>query len=198
MSKKKTGADLHFGHKFMARLRVEQGKFPYAGDMAPFIVEDKADPIIWKAVKLMDEIMIAEWNRSVGKNDEVHFVGDFSFYDEETTKAIFRRLNGRKHAFRGNHDPNWFDRLGWESVRDFGRVRNDGQSFWIMHYPMLTWPNAHKGTYHLHGHTHGNLRAPESTRMDVGVDCTGQVLISLDECKEILDQREYDFIDHHN
>ena len=167
-------ADLHFGHRFMAQLRH------------------------WGSIDTMDFTLISEWNESVKPNDEVWVLGDFSFRNQADTKAIFAQLNGHKHLVRGNHDPKWVDRLGWESIHDFRRVKHEGVSYYCFHYPMLTWPNAHHGTIHLHGHSHGNLRAPESTRMDVGPDATGKTVINVEEIAEIMATRSYDFIDHHN
>lgn len=188
-------SDLHFGHDFMAKLR--------SGDHEPRGNEPKqpAGPF-FRGAKMttdeMDEWMIEEWNAHVRPNDEVFFLGDLSFHKSDETARIFAALNGQKHLARGNHDGKPTFNLPWKSVFDFGRRSFDGHTFYMMHYPLLTWPNAHKGTYHLHGHSHGNLKAPQSTRMDVGPDATGQMLISAEECKTILDARTYDFIDHHD
>lgn len=169
-------SDLHFGHKFMADLRG--------------FGRERLDE--------HDESIIDAWNSVAGTRDEIHVLGDFSFHGAQKTEAIFSRLNGHKYLYLGNHDHKHTMRLGWEFVKDFGRVKHDGQSLWCFHYPMLTWPNAHHGTWHLHGHSHGNLQAPSSTRMDVGPDATGRVLTSIEQVREFMADRSYDFVDHHD
>lgn len=191
-------ADLHFGHEFMARLRSDR-------------------KLLWTERRNsygMDEWMLEEWNRLVAAQDKVWFLGDFSFHGQADTKAIFAQLPGEKHLAKGNHDPKHVERLGWASVQDFKKIKwfdedatienvkgevahGLSRSLYLFHYPMLTWPNAHHGTWHLHGHSHGNLRAPESTRMDVGPDSTGKLLVSAEEVAAVLRERRYDFIDHH-
>lgn len=168
-------ADLHFGHKWMALTHRH-----------------------WGSVYTHDNALMDEWNDTIGPHDEVYYLGDFSFASKQLTTDIWHRLNGHKHLVVGNHDPKYVEQLPWVTVSHIKRVKYEGQSMWCCHYPMLTWPNAHHGTWHLHGHSHGNLRAPESTRIDVGYDAIGKVAISVDEVRTILSQRTYDFIDHHD
>lgn len=175
-------SDLHFGHEFMARLRSER-------------------KLLWTEQRNsfgMDEWLIEEWRKVVEPRDRVVVIGDFSFRNRKQTEEIFDQLPGQKELARGNHDPKHTEQLGWTAVYDFKRIKWNSQSIYVFHYPMLTWPNAHHGTWHLHGHSHGNLRAPESTRLDVGPDATGQLLISVEEVAEIMEQRSYDFVDHHD
>lgn len=168
-------ADLHFGHHWMATKHRR-----------------------WGTVEWHDAALIDEWNDTIGQNDEVYFLGDFSFHRRAECAGIWHQLNGNKHLIVGNHDPKHIEQLPWVSVSQIKRVKRDGQSIYCCHYPMLTWPNAHHGTWHLHGHSHGNLQAPESTRMDVGYDAIGKVAISWDEVAEIMASRTYDFVDHHD
>lgn len=169
------GADLHFDHKFMADLRG------YGRDN----------------LDVMNEAIVDEWNSIASKNDDVFFLGDFSFANAERTRMFFNRLNGKKHLWEGNHDPNHVKRLPWESVNVLSKRSVEGQTLWLCHYPMMTWANAHHGTWHLHGHSHGNGQWANSTRLDVGMDATGKVLISFEEVAEIMATRKYDYCDHH-
>lgn len=171
-------ADTHFRHKFMADLRG-------------FGREN---------LDRHDEVLVENWNSVVGPRDTVYFLGDFTFAKATESPGIFKRLNGRhKHLIRGNHDPHHVVNLGWSSVNDLLRTSFDGQSIVMCHYPMLTWQNAHHGAWHLHGHSHGNLQGPTSTRMDVGVDCHPQFRpFSLEEVVTTLSARKYDYIDHHD
>lgn len=175
-------ADLHFQHKFMADLRG--------------VGREHLDE--------HDEMLCDNWKALVGRKDTVYFLGDFSFGGLEQTRKIFESLPGNKHLIAGNHDPNRIKRFGWASVHDLHKVSADGQKYVLCHYPLLTWPNAHHGVWHLHGHTHNNLRAPVSTRLDVGVDCSESHGLkpfspfSIDDVHRILSVRQYDYVDHHD
>lgn len=176
MSETFFSADLHLRHKFMAELRG------------------------WtrETVEEHDEWLIDTWNTTIGRRDTVWFLGDFTFARKGESAKLFARLNGSKHLIVGNHDPSHVRRLPWASVSDLKRVSHDGQTIILCHYPLLTWQNAHHGTWHLHGHSHGNLRAPESTRMDVGIDCHPERRpFHADEVTAVLGGRSYDFVDHH-
>lgn len=180
MSETYVTADLHFGHKRMAEhWRV----YPSIGDKSP--------------VEVMTQDLIEEWNDLIRPRDEIYVLGDFSFLNRSRTEEVFKMLNGRKYLVRGNHDGSSVTRQAWEDQWDFRRLKVNGQSIYMMHYPMLTWPNAHRGTFHIHGHSHGNLQGPQSTRMDVGIDATKKIAISVDEVVEIMETFRYDFIDHH-
>lgn len=168
-------SDPHFGHKFMANYR----DFP--------------------DVPTHDEFLVDAWNSRVQKHDEVWVLGDFSFHNQLVVDDFFHRLNGVKNLVIGNHDAAKVVDLPWASKHHLVQRSFEGQKFVMCHYPMLTWQNAHRGVLHLHGHTHGNLQAPESTRMDVGVDLHPEFApFSLEEVMSILGEREYDFVDHHD
>lgn len=145
-----------------------------------------------------DETLITAWNNNIRPNDEVWLLGDFTFHKKEVHPALFARLNGKKHLVVGNHDPRNVRDLPWESVHDLVGRRFAGHKFIMCHYPMLTWANAHAGVWHLHGHSHGNLSGPLSTRLDVGVDNHSELRpFHLDEVISILSTRTYHEVDHH-
>lgn len=166
-------ADTHFHHRWMAEHRQ------------------------WDSVRDHDLNLEDVWNTTVGVKDEVWHLGDFSFGNREYTEALFGRLHGRKHLVVGNHDPNRVQKLGWETVEHIQRRKFAGVSYVMCHYPMLTWPNAHHGTRHLHGHSHGNLMNPtNTTRIDVGYDVHGRFL-NVDDLDDMFMGLTYDKVDHH-
>ena len=61
------------------------------------------------SVKEMDITMIYNWNKVVGKNDIVCFLGDFCFGDP---KKYLKQLNGIIVFIKGNHDRNLIETLG--------------------------------------------------------------------------------------
>lgn len=174
-------SDTHFGHRFMADLR---GFDPYN------YVE---------GLREHDETLVQRWNERVKHGDEVWVLGDFSFQNDFRLNQTFMSLNGKKHLVVGNHDKSKVVKLPWSSVHDLTMRSFQGQKFVMCHYPMLTWQNAHRGVFHLHGHTHGNLQAPPSTRMDVGIDLHPELApFHLDEVLDFMSKVEYDFVDHHD
>jgi calcineurin-like phosphoesterase family protein len=54
----------------------------------------------------MNEHIIACWNEVVSENDFVVHGGDFAFGKKTDAVEILKRLNGKIHIVRGNHDRN--------------------------------------------------------------------------------------------
>ena len=78
-------SDNHFGHKSILKFAADTRKHH-------------------TDVLEMNEEMIRIWNDTVGPNDRVYCLGDFSFLKTEETKKILDRLSGRLHLIKGNHD----------------------------------------------------------------------------------------------
>jgi len=55
-------------------------------------------------VNQMNKVLLKNWNDTVGKDDVVFFVGDFSFGDRDTINKLLRKLKGNKIFIKGNHD----------------------------------------------------------------------------------------------
>ena len=176
-------SDLHFGHKAIIKYSTR-----------PF-----------KHVDEMDEKMIEQYNAVVGHTDRVYLLGDFSFYNSGRTVSIIHRLKGQKYFIRGNHDK-WSDSSvvaqQFEWVKHYHELRVDDRKIVLCHFPFDTWNGAHKGSWHLHGHSHGSLRTYRGGRLDVGVD--NQVADRpvftpwhYDEIVQILTGQAYQSVDHH-
>ncbi|WP_246686452.1 MULTISPECIES: metallophosphoesterase [unclassified Methylobacterium] len=157
-------ADTHFGHK---------GVLSMAG--RPFA-----------SIEEHDEALIAAWNAVVGPRDEVYHLGDFAMgATPERCQAIFRRLRGRKHLIRGNHDKKRVLDLPWYSRQDLATPKVEGTRVVLFHYPMRAWAGAFRGSLQLFGHTHGRL--PDTSQScDVGVDRWSYAPISLGQIMERL------------
>lgn len=56
------------------------------------------------SIEEMNEALIANWNRVVGKDDFVFHLGDFCFGGSEAWNSILDRLNGKIYLVLGNHD----------------------------------------------------------------------------------------------
>lgn len=138
----------------------------------------------------MNEKLIEEHNAMIGPNDHVYHLGDFTFRSPFTAADIIMRLNGHHHFISGNHDE-WqhskdfdkamatcFESTALEEVQAYKELRfghnNEKVHIVLFHFPLLTWHKGHKGSIHLHGHTHANIdELNEKTnikRFDMGVD----------------------------
>jgi calcineurin-like phosphoesterase family protein len=171
-------SDTHFKHRFLADLRG--------------FGRENLDQ--------HDEAMLQSLHDVVGPKDRLLILGDLSFGSRTYNPELFPKLPGaEKHFWVGNHDPSGVVKLPWDSVNTLSEMEIDGHQFVLCHFPLLTWHNAHKGVFHLHGHTHGNLDPRVmSSRMDVGIDAHPERRPwSIDEIIEVLSQRPYDYVDHH-
>lgn len=152
-------ADTHFGHMRIIQL----SKRPFA------------------SVEEMDEALIANWNALVKPGDDVWHLGDFNFRGPTLTPDYVKRLNGRIHLIRGNHDDGYAakHRECFASFQDVKYLRLYGEKLYLSHYAHRVWRNSHHGAWHLYGHSHGCL--PNYYRsMDVGVDACGYHPISFE------------------
>lgn len=145
-------------------------------------------------VDAMNEEMIKIWNNTVSDHDRVYTLGDFSFGKSKDTENILRRLKGRIHLIKGNHD-HWLNQESekyFEAVYDYKKITIDGKKVVLFHYPIFEWENMHHGSYHLFGHVHGNTTVP-GRAMDVGIDARHQKdmgLWSWEEIDAILSKRK--------
>lgn len=128
-------ADMHFGHKNVIRY-----------DNRPF-----------DSIEEMDKAMITLWNETVGDNDVVYILGDFSWYKEEKTAFILGCLKGHKVLIKGNHDhispkvARHFDR-----ICEYAEIKDGEEKVVMSHYPMPFWNGQHINSIHLYGHVHNS------------------------------------------
>ena len=57
----------------------------------------------FKDVEQMNEVMIANWNHVIGKDDSVFHLGDFCLGGAAEWTKILDRLNGKIYLIMGNH-----------------------------------------------------------------------------------------------
>lgn len=141
-------------------------------------------------VEEMNQVLLENYNSVVHKNDTVYILGDISHrLPVEKTNELIAKLNGKKILIKGNHDKKYDVDL-FEEICDFKVVALNGICFALMHYPMLSWPNANRGSIQLHGHIHSyadyNLqnRKDGIRRYDVGVDANGFKPVAV---KDVID-----------
>jgi calcineurin-like phosphoesterase family protein len=176
----------------------------------------------FSSVEEHDECLIDNWNAHVKDNDNVYHLGDFFFGGQDYVKATLARLKGKIHFIYGNHDKSITcvkHMFVW--ARDTSFVNINGQQIWLSHYAHKIWPQAHKGAWHLYGHSHNTLPEDGGKSFDIGVDAVATRLafpdaagkgfvptygllkkdyrpLHFDEVKLIMDKRVFTQLDHHN
>lgn len=104
-------------------------------------------------VENMNEELIYNWNRLVGKGDEVYVLGDFGAYGQE--KQILNCLNGVKYLVKGNHDTQtneYYRKAGFQEVYDCPIIV---EGFWILSHEPL-YINENMPYANLFGHVHNS------------------------------------------
>lgn len=173
-------SDCHFGHKSIMKFCPE----------TRMNITD---------VDELNEKMIEIWNNTVGPNDKVYILGDFSFMNAAKTEEVLKRLKGKKFLIKGNHD-HWVNShltSYFEAIYDYKKITIDGKRVILFHYPIVEFENMHHGAYHFHGHTHGNYFHP-GRGFDVGIDNRPQKdmgLWSWDELVPIMEAKP--ILSHH-
>lgn len=133
-------SDSHFGHKNV----LIHEKRPFA------------------SIEEHDEAIIENWNKFVSKQDEVKHVGDFCFRSDKPADWYLKRLNGQIHIIWGNHDDHgknnaWKIRDQFASHNEMAYIKHEGQKIHLCHYRMMVWRSSNRESWHLCGHSHGNL-----------------------------------------
>lgn len=166
-------SDTHFGH----------GK----------IIEYTHRP--FNTVEEMDQTIINNINNTVGPEDILYVLGDFTMGGSYTKCMKYReQLNCKRvHLILGNHDKKKVFRSNkppiFESVKDYDEV---GYCC-LSHYPFLSWNSRDYGSIMCHGHIHSNRRYNEINqwqkirRYDVGVDANDYRPISIDYIIDFFD-----------
>lgn len=133
-------------------------------------------------VEEMTEGLIANHNAVVGLNDVTYHLGDLFWRRVSIPEAnqIMDRLNGKHYLILGNHDEVAKRVAGrFEWVRECSLLHTPTR-VWLSHYAHRSWPDSHKFSYHVYGHTHGVLPDYRYST-DVGVDSKNYRPFSYDE-----------------
>jgi calcineurin-like phosphoesterase family protein len=163
----------------------------------------------FKSLGEMNDRIVAGLNATVGENDTLFHLGDWSFGGFESIAEFRSRINCKNiHLILGNHDHH-IER-NREGIRDlFSSVNqylelevNKDHKFVLMHYPIMSWNRMNDGVIHLHGHVHlpPHRRIGKGRMMDIGVDGNGLDPISLTKVLTLMNLRPiasgFEF-DHH-
>lgn len=170
-------SDLHFGHTNIMKF-CPQTRARFRND-----------------VSYMNSAMVEEWNAKVEPDDLVYILGDVAFMSGSDAGRMMNRLNGTKILIEGNHDRKTLMdatfRNAFKEIHKYLDIVYDGHKIVMFHYPIAEWDQMHRGALHFHGHLHGGISSLEKYRaMDVGMDSTGEIVISMDRAIRLIKDKE--------
>ena len=208
-------SDTHFNH----------GNIINYCDRFDFVSEDEKEFIIRErnsggrpkvshaAIDKMNTSLIANWNSVITKDMDVIHCGDIAWMKEYSQiMELYSKLNFRNlYVVSGNHDDalwKFNGRRGYrhELIRDVKEVKVfdscmemnvNGQHIFFSHYANRVWPDSHRGSWNLYGHTHNGLYDdPYLLSMDVGVDSAKHLLGSyrpflFNEIQDIMKKKKF-------
>jgi calcineurin-like phosphoesterase family protein len=130
-------ADTHFGHSNI----IKMCKRPF------------------QDIEEMDRKIIQNWNSRITNNDDIYFIGDFS-YKGGSPQRYLSQLKGKKHLVLGNHDgkiANNPDNQKYFVEIDKRIVLKDNDKMIVLeHFPLVEWEGYFRGSIHIYGHIHNN------------------------------------------
>lgn len=146
----------------------------------------------FSSIEEMNEGLIQSWNEQVKPRDIVYHLGDFAYrfnrhYDNMTN--FTQRLNGHKFLCIGNHDMDFIkaiDKSIFMEIFHLKTYKLYKKKIVICHYPMLEWDGSSKGSWHLHGHSHGKKTIKLYNSIDVGIDCHNLKLVNYDDLENLI------------
>ena len=155
------------------------------------------------------EWLIDLWNSQVKPDDTVWHLGDFSFSNIRTEVCdLLAQLRGQKRFVKGNHDgigvlDDQLDiSLNVLQVLDYKETKTEGNTTVLFHYPIGSWNKQGRGSFHLHGHSHGSYTRGRGKILDVGLDSAYNIygthrFFSEQDVVEYMQDREIFTSDHH-
>jgi len=161
-------------------------------------------------VQEMNDFIISQNNAVVKNGDTVIHCGDtyLGNIHSNAFDRIIAKLNGGHIFINGSHDR-------WKSdhfQRHYGYMEFEieGQIIVCSHYPMLSWPKSHYGSWHLFGHWHSRKQqllpiefdgnnavatiVGNSKMLEVSVDGHNFTPWSFAEIKEVMDKKPGYFV----
>ena len=127
-----------------------------------------------------DDWLVSIWNRDVKPTDTVYHLGDLALFKAgDRVRALLERLNGYKYFIIGNHDEHgnhccvlkkYVGQYSIELVKHYTSTTVGDNDVMLFHFPMGSWHKQRYGSWHLHGHSHGEYTQSRGKMLDVGLD----------------------------
>ena len=133
---------------------------------------------IWKkrgfsSIEEHDEKLLYELN-NLTELDTLYILGDVSFGKDalKNSLELLSTLRCMTYVIRGNHDKKLFNvkpKMGLVRFVDSHILEETicGQKMVLSHYPLVSWHQSHYGSWHIHGHVHGQKLPIVGKMLDV-------------------------------
>jgi len=120
----------------------------------------------------MRETLVRNWRDTVGEDDTVFHLGDFSFMNKQDTDELVKLLPGRIIFLKGNHEGHP------KTITESMIIRREGHSIMLTHYPERATPLMTTFCGHIHEKWNMQYHIDEQGRkgfpiVNVGVDVWG-------------------------
>lgn len=220
-------ADTHFGHGNI----IKYANRPFLSEEDQIALEKNGGSwhqgawkgkgsspwrISQKAIQLMDDTLIDNINKTVGKDDVLWHLGDFALPGKYNYVESWERYRSRikcknVNIVWGNHDKRYYRpqlaRL-FNEAHKLEEIYVDGQYIVMCHTAFAVWERSHRGAWNLYGHSHTSAEPwmdqhmPGRRSLDVGVDNAYRFLgeyrpFSFEELRDIFKNRSGFSMDHH-
>ena len=157
---------------------------------------------MYKNVELMNQGIVTRINHTVEADDTLYILGDLSIGGRQgQVVELFNQIICKDiRVVPGNHDkPGLLKRLESRAnvtvLPQLTEITIPKQRAVLCHYPLASWNQQARGSFMLHGHSHGSYQG-KGKILDVGWDSIG-CPISWDEICYWMDTREIYTEDHH-
>ncbi len=185
-------SDTHYSHKNIAGSSVSSWKSGYRN---------------FGSVQEMNDTIVENINKYVKEDDILYHLGDWSFGGAHNILLFRNSIVCRNiHLILGNHDTHIKDQeikyFGgsfnpmtlFSSVQDVLYVPIHRNKLFLSHYAHRVWPDSHKGSIHLYGHSHNTLPTYGKS-MDVCLESAYQYYgewrpFHINDIYQIMDKRE--------
>ena len=177
-------SDLHYNHVNILRLNGGRG---------------------FQNIDEMNEEIVKEIKEKVKPEDILFDLGDLIWKESNEDIKVFKSILPKKsYKIIGNHDnlknylsgawgSTW---VGFYDILDLIiKYQREDIQITLSHYPILDWNHRFRGSWNLHGHSHGNVDMVNigsgELRMDIGYDSTiakkeGSFLISFQSIYNLM------------
>lgn len=151
----------------------------------------------WSEENNVASIVAAQRRKATSEKDTTYHIGDFAFSsDYGLVRQVAMAFRGRLMLIPGNHDKQgMLQKLADEShgkivlLPSYVEIKLRRKLICMLHFPMEVWNRSHYGSFHLHGHCHGNMdQSGKGKRLDVGIDASKDW--SMFSTSEIFDYME--------
>jgi len=158
----------------------------------------------FKNIREMNQVILSNVLKKVGKDDVLHVIGDLSMKKKQ---FAYYALKTMRHAgivlelIKGNHDNHWDTSTLYEYFHRISNMKDmkvDGQKITMCHFPMISWNCSHFGAWMLHGHHHNSIIQDKfkGKIMNVSIDTNNFTPVSVNEIREFMEHRSdnWDYI----